>query len=180
MSDLLSWGRYPHLPQTAHAAHWRDEAQARWRDVQSAHGTTLAFGNGRSYGDSLPRGSRISVQTLALDRIIGADWTTRRRARRSRASRSSEILAVAVPRGWLLPVTPGTKFVTLGGAIANDVHGKNHHVRGTFGRHVRAFGLAAQRRHAGRMLARRERGAVRRDDRRPRAHRDHRCGSSCS
>jgi FAD/FMN-containing dehydrogenase len=48
---------------------------------------------------------------------------------------------VAIPHGWFLSVTPGTKYITLGGAIANDVHGKNHHRRGTFGRHVRRFGL---------------------------------------
>ena len=44
-------------------------------------------------------------------------------------------------RGWLPPVLPGTQFVTLGGAVANDIHGKNHHRAGTFGRHVRALGL---------------------------------------
>ena len=53
----------------------------------------------------------------------------------------SEILALVVPKGWFLPVTPGTKFVTIGGAIANDVHGKNHHRAGTFGCHVRRFEL---------------------------------------
>src|SRR6202011_5787269 len=52
-----------------------------------------------------------------------------------------EILAVCVPRGWFLPVVPGTQYVTVGGAVANDIHGKNHHVRGTFGRHLRRFGL---------------------------------------
>ena len=52
-----------------------------------------------------------------------------------------DILKLAIPNGWFLPVTPGTKFVTLGGAVANDVHGKNHHLRGTFGCHVRKFGL---------------------------------------
>ena len=53
----------------------------------------------------------------------------------------SEILALVVPQGWFLPVTPGTRFVTVGGAIANDVHGKNHHVTGTFGCHVSQFEL---------------------------------------
>ena len=53
----------------------------------------------------------------------------------------SEILDIIVPKGWFLPVTPGTRFVTLGGAVANDVHGKNHHRAGTFCHHVRAFEL---------------------------------------
>ncbi|SAK71552.1 putative decaprenylphosphoryl-beta-D-ribose oxidase [Caballeronia fortuita] len=141
MSELLSWGRYPRLPQTAHAAHWRDEALRQWRDVQDAHGTTLAFGNGRSYGDVCLASSNHVFQTLALDRIIAADWT-HGIVRAEPGITFEQILALAVPRGWMLPVTPGTKYVTLGGAIANDVHGKNHHVRGTFGRHVRAFGLA--------------------------------------
>jgi FAD/FMN-containing dehydrogenase len=141
MSELLSWGRYPRLPQTAHATHWRDEAQARWRDVQREYGATLAFGNGRSYGDICLASSNHVFQTLALDRIIFADWT-RGIVRAEPGITFEQILALAVRRGWMLPVTPGTKYVTLGGAIANDVHGKNHHVRGTFGRHVRALGLA--------------------------------------
>ncbi|PNB76688.1 FAD-binding oxidoreductase, partial [Pseudomonas sp. FW305-BF6] len=53
----------------------------------------------------------------------------------------AEILAISIPQGWFLSVTPGTQFATLGGAIANDVHGKNHHLRGTFGNHVRRLGL---------------------------------------
>ncbi|MDR5780156.1 FAD-binding oxidoreductase [Caballeronia sp. LZ065] len=141
MSELLSWGRYPRLPQTPHAAHWRDQAHAQWRGVRETHGTTLAFGNGRSYGDVCLASSDHVFQTLALDRIISADWT-RGIVRAEPGITFEQILDVAVPRGWMLPVTPGTKYVTLGGAIANDVHGKNHHVRGTFGRHVRAFGLA--------------------------------------
>src|SRR6185437_15649146 len=53
--------------------------------------------------------------------------------------RLDDILALVVPRGWFLPVSPGTKFVSVGGAIANDIHGKNHHQGGTWGRHVRRF-----------------------------------------
>src|SRR5262245_24233431 len=53
----------------------------------------------------------------------------------------ADILEVMVPRGWFLPVTPGTKYVSVGGAIANDVHGKNHHRAGTFGCHVTQFEL---------------------------------------
>jgi FAD/FMN-containing dehydrogenase len=52
------------------------------------------------------------------------------------------LLRLAVPRGWFLPVVPGTKFVSLGGAVANDIHGKNHERAGTFGCYVRRLGLA--------------------------------------
>jgi FAD/FMN-containing dehydrogenase len=141
MPALLSWGRYPNLPQEPHPVAWRDVAQRNWREVQEAHGTTLAFGNGRSYGDSCLAASGHVVQTLPLDRIISADWD-RGILRAEPGITLEQILQVAIRRGWMLPVTPGTKYATLGGAIANDVHGKNHHVRGTFGRHVRCFGLA--------------------------------------
>ena len=75
-----------------------------------------------------------------LDRIISADW--QRGVIRAEAGLSLDaLLRLAVPKGWFLPVTPGTKFVTLGGAVANDVHGKNHEAAGTFGCHVRGLGL---------------------------------------
>jgi FAD/FMN-containing dehydrogenase len=141
MSTVLSWGRYPALPQEAHALAWRDRAAASWRELMQAHGTALAFGNGRSYGDSCLAASNHVLQTLPLDRLIAADWTTGV-LRAEPGVTLEQILEVAIPRGWMLPVTPGTKYATLGGAIANDVHGKNHHVRGTFGCHVRRFGLA--------------------------------------
>ena len=141
MSTVLSWGRYPHSPQQVHAVAWRDAAYPAWRDASREHGTTLAFGNGRSYGDSCLAASGHVVQTLALDRLIAADWQTGV-LRAEPGITLEQILNVAIPRGWMLPVTPGTKYATLGGAIANDVHGKNHHVRGTLGRHVRRFALA--------------------------------------
>ena len=141
MPALLSWGRYPNFPQEQHPLAWRDMAERRWHSVQAEHGTTLAFGNGRSYGDSCLAASGHVVQTLALDRIIAADWENGI-LRAEPGITLEQILQVAIPRGWMLPVTPGTQYATLGGAIANDVHGKNHHVRGTFGRHVRSFALA--------------------------------------
>ncbi|NVH72782.1 FAD-binding oxidoreductase [Paraburkholderia sp. JPY432] len=140
MSKVQSWGRYPYAPQDAHPIAWRDTAAAVWRSVGGAQRTTLAFGNGRSYGDSCLASSGHVVQTLPLDRLILADWQNGV-LRAEPGMTLEQILDVAIPRGWMLPVTPGTKYATLGGAIANDVHGKNHHVRGTFGRHVRRFSL---------------------------------------
>ncbi len=101
----------------------------------------LPFGNGRSYGDTcLPpeNGAAIKfrpkplIQFQADTGVLVAD---------AHASLSDIILHCG-PHGWFIPVTPGTKYVTLGGAIANDVHGKNHHVRGSFGAHVLWFDLA--------------------------------------
>jgi FAD/FMN-containing dehydrogenase len=76
----------------------------------------------------------------ALDRFIEVDWQAGTVCAEAGVT-LAEILALAIPQGWFLSVTPGTQFATLGGAIANDVHGKNHHLRGTFGNHVLSFGL---------------------------------------
>jgi L-gulonolactone oxidase len=101
----------------------------------------LALGSGRSYGDvCLNRGGEL-LRTTALDRMISADWSTG--LVRAEAGMSLDaLLRIAVPKGWFPPVSPGTKFVTLGGAVANDVHGKNHESAGTIGCHVRRIGLA--------------------------------------
>ncbi|MDC6679131.1 FAD-binding protein, partial [Leclercia adecarboxylata] len=108
--------------------------------VSGAHGVTLPYGNGRSYGDSCLASSDHVLCMRGLDRFIDADWEAGTVCAEAGIT-LAEILAIAIPRGWFLAVTPGTQFVTLGGAIANDVHGKNHHVRGTFGKHVLSFGL---------------------------------------
>jgi len=134
---LLSWGRYPAQPQHPISVYWRTDigpAMAR------AAKPTLAFGNGRSYGDACLAASDEVIQTRALDRIIEADWI-RGRLRAEAGITLGQLLRTTVPRGWFLPVVPGTGMVTLGGAIANDVHGKNHHRQGTFGRHVEALEL---------------------------------------
>ncbi|MEG3191455.1 FAD-binding oxidoreductase [Lysobacter sp. D1-1-M9] len=113
----------------------RKLAQAR-----QAQGTTLPYGAGLSYGDSCLAASDHVLHMRPLDRFISADWSAGVLVAEAGVT-LEDILSVAIPRGWFLPVTPGTKYITLGGAIANDVHGKNHHRRGTFGRHVRQLGL---------------------------------------
>jgi FAD/FMN-containing dehydrogenase len=79
-------------------------------------------------------------RTRGLDRFIAFDAATGRLEAESGVT-IGEVIALTLPRGWFVPVTPGTQHVTLGGAIANDVHGKNHHVAGTFGEHVRTIVL---------------------------------------
>lgn len=105
-----------------------------------ASATFLPFGNGRSYGDVCLNNGGVLVDCRGLNRFISFCPDTGI-LRCEAGILLSEILAFSVPRGWFLPVTPGTQFVTLGGAIANDVHGKNHHRHGTFGRHVLRFEL---------------------------------------
>jgi FAD/FMN-containing dehydrogenase len=137
---LLSWGNYPAFPQIPIACHWRVDLEAVFRALRERHGSTLVYGSGRSYGDSCLAASDHVLHTRTLDRFLSADWSAGVLTAECGVTLEA-ILAVAVPRGWFLSVTPGTKYVTLGGAIANDVHGKNHHRRGTFGCHVRRFGL---------------------------------------
>lgn len=137
---LYSWGRFPNLPQQAHACGWRDELAGNAAALVASQGHTLPFGNGRSYGDSCLAANDQVLHMRGLDRLIDVDWQQGSLCVEAGIT-LGEILALAIPRGWFLPVTPGTQFATVGGAIANDVHGKNHHVRGTFGRHVSEFGL---------------------------------------
>lgn len=129
-----SWGRYPRARQQIVPLHWRDAA------LPSVEGTVLAYGNGRSYGDVCLNDGGALLHTRGLDRYIEFDPDSGL-LRCEAGVLFGEILDLVVPRGWFLPVTPGTRFVTVGGAIANDVHGKNHHVAGTFGEHVRCFEL---------------------------------------
>ena len=97
--------------------------------------SVLPFGNGRSYGDSNLNPGGALLQGAQLDRFIGFDPATGL-LRCEGGVLLSSILQLVVPQGWFLPVTPGTQFVTVGGAIANDVHGKNHHATGSFGNQV--------------------------------------------
>ena len=126
--QMDSWGRV--RPVTAEVAtpSWNDQIDLRESD-------NLAYGLGRSYGDSCLLEGGNMLETRFLDRILSFDQRTG--LIRAEAGISLDtILRFVVPKGWFLPTTPGTRQVTLGGAIANDVHGKNHHRAGCFGNHV--------------------------------------------
>jgi FAD/FMN-containing dehydrogenase len=137
MAFLQSWGRFPHQPQTPHAVHWPEDVPLRLTEIamQTASGA-LAFGCGRSYGDSCLAASSHVLAMQPMNRILDANWETGVIVAQAGLT-LADLIQIALPHGWFLPVSPGTKFVTLGGAVANDVHGKNHHVMGTFGRHVK-------------------------------------------
>ena len=142
MNDLqLSWGRYPYYPQNLSAVRWPEDVVRRMSEMPNmSKETTLAFGMGRSYGDSCLAVSNSVLSMRGMNHILAADWE--RGVIKAHAGLTlNELIAVILPRGWFLPVTPGTCFVTLGGAVANDVHGKNHLTKGTFGCHVRELTL---------------------------------------
>lgn len=105
-----------------------------------SEGAVLSRGLGRAYGDSaLPPPGRLDVACTRLgDRLLGFDAETGV-VRAEAGLTLAEVNRIFMPRGWFPAVTPGTKYVTLGGMVAADVHGKNHHVNGCFGRHVRAL-----------------------------------------
>jgi FAD/FMN-containing dehydrogenase len=111
-------------------------------DRPSFHGeeSFLAFGNGRSYGDSCLNHGNALIPTATLDHFIEFDAVAGTLTCEAGVT-LDRVLQLVMPRGWFLPVTPGTQFVTVGGAVANDVHGKNHHRAGTFGCHVLEFEL---------------------------------------
>lgn len=135
MSDFPSWGFYPKaLDQKVH------EIKNRYQPLPGTEHSLLPRGLGRSYGDSCLNNGNTLVTTPLLNHFM--EWDPQTGIMRCETGVSfDEILKLVVPEGWFLPVTPGTKFVTVGGAIANDVHGKNHHKSGNFGHHVLKFEL---------------------------------------
>jgi FAD/FMN-containing dehydrogenase len=140
---MRSWGGIPDKPQRVRSLNWCDELARGWES------STLAVGSGRSYGDCGLASSGEVLCTTGMDRLLEFDEING--VLRCEAGVTlGAILRATVPAGWMLPVLPGTRFVTVGGAIANDVHGKNHQGFGTFGRHVRSLSL---RRSDGELIA---------------------------
>jgi FAD/FMN-containing dehydrogenase len=132
---ISSWGNVIRAPHVLY------RLSSRYDRFPAAPETSvLPFGNGRSYGDSCLNVGGALLQTRSLDRFISFDRETGVLACEAGVL-LAEILDLVVPAGWFLPVVPGTCYVTVGGAIANDVHGKNHHRAGTFGCHVRRLEL---------------------------------------
>lgn len=134
--DLAGWGNYP----VERCEVSRPETISALRQVvlTSSRRDYIARGLGRAYGDSsLNRGV---VDATRLDRMLSFDEKTGVLSCEAGVSLEA-IIESMLPRGWFVPTTPGTKFVTVGGAIAADVHGKNHHVDGSFGQFVEALDL---------------------------------------
>ena len=135
MTAYESWGRYPRsTPAQVVPLSWISEIP----DLSQSARPLLAYGMGRSYGDCCLNGEGTLLATRGLDKFIQFDAVSG--ILRCEAGVTLEaMLRVVLPAKWFLPVTPGTQFVTIGGAIANDVHGKNHHRAGSFGCYVRCF-----------------------------------------
>ena len=128
----VSWGRYP---RAHHAAVVPLGGQSAPPALDAIEETMLPYAYGRSYGDSCLNEGGVLLDVAGLDRLTDFDQSTG--LLRCEAGVSlAEILDLTVPLGWFLPVVPGTRWVSVGGAIANDIHGKNHHRAGTFGAHI--------------------------------------------
>jgi decaprenylphospho-beta-D-ribofuranose 2-oxidase len=131
---ISGWGRYPTV----------DGMLRRPPNAVSASGALeeqlIPRGNGRSYGDASLH-ARTMMDMRGLDRMVDFDSVTGLLVCEA-GLLLSDLIAVMVPRGWWVPVTPGTKMVTIGGMVASDVHGKNHHGAGTFCDHVAWIDLA--------------------------------------
>ncbi len=137
IDNIESWGRYPRgIHKEMINVFWRDELH----DFSRINGSVLPIGLLKSYGDSCLNFDNTLLNMSGYHRLI--DFNDEEGIITCEAGTTlSEILNFAVPRGWFLASTPGTKQITVGGAIANDVHGKNHHKGGTFGCHVLEFEL---------------------------------------
>ena len=137
MRPVSSWGR---LSAHSHRVVGLNDPRKVDEALSCGGAPGVAHGMGRSYGDACLNPEGTLWLTTGLDHFIAFDDRTGRLVCEAGVL-LRDIQRLAVPRGWILPVTPGTQLVTVGGAIANDVHGKNHHVLGAFGDHVQRLTL---------------------------------------
>lgn len=130
--NLVSWGMYPIVKN--HQTTLRDEEELK--EYMQNTSEFIPFGNGRSYGDSALNDE--ILYTKKYNNFISFD-EDKGLLTCGAGVLLSEILDSFVPRGWFLKVTPGTKLITIGGAIASDIHGKNHHIEGCFSECIKEF-----------------------------------------
>ncbi len=132
--ELTGWGRYPRVEASGESFETREELARELR----GGGELIAHGMGRAYGDSALN-SRV-VFSRRFNKILRFDPETGLVACESGVT-LEDLIHVFLPRGWFLSVSPGTRFITVGGAISSDVHGKNHHAAGCFSAFVESFEL---------------------------------------
>jgi FAD/FMN-containing dehydrogenase len=132
------WGRYP----LSEGPLFRPERRADLSAILNSglFASYIARGLGRSYGDTALNTQGGTIAQTRLNRLLAFDEATGTLTCEAGVS-FAELIETFLPRGWFLPVTPGTKFVTVGGAVANDIHGKNHHTDGAFSRFVEELEL---------------------------------------
>ena len=136
-SRLTGWGRTS--PSTARMAQVsRDKVAGLLKDPH--HRGVLMRGLGRSYGDAAQNagGTVLTLEGSAEEAVLDRTAAT---LTAGAGVSLHDLLKVIIPQGFFVPVTPGTRFVTVGGAVASDIHGKNHHVEGSFGNHIRRLTL---------------------------------------
>lgn len=136
MSIVSSWGRLTKNKYLTVSHSFLTESE----NSISTMSNFIPHGNGRSYGDVALNSTGAVLKCTNLDRLIEFDLASGILTCEA-GLLLGQIQSFAVPLGWILPVTPGTQFVTVAGAIANDIHGKNHHQYGTFGNHVKSITL---------------------------------------
>jgi decaprenylphospho-beta-D-ribofuranose 2-oxidase len=135
---LTGWGRI--APSQATLAEPGDQAELACLLQGQRGGSVIARGLGRSYNNAAQNAGGLVISTARMRRIIDLDPATGLVTCEAGVS-LEQLMEAGLPAGWFVPVSPGTRQVTIGGAIAADVHGKNHHVAGSFAGHVRSLDL---------------------------------------